>query len=157
MSRILKKMMKKKIVKTIAMILIAAFIAQDIAWANPRECPSVPLQGTLGIPTLFQGVRAETDVKILEVALKYILQVIGPGGVEKFRDHLTPEIAGVKLDLGFDRVRKEQNAIIVPCGVSKERSYRHFEALINPDGSVSIAKTAFPMSSITKGIAEKVP
>ena len=140
---------KERIIKIIAWVLIAAFIAQDIAWANPQESSSVPSQSTLGIPTLFQGIRAETDIKALEITLKYILQVIGVENVEKFRYHLTPEVAGVKLDLGFDKMRKERNAIIVPCGVSGERSYRHFEALINSDGSVSIVRPGKSRDSVS--------
>jgi len=54
-------MKKKRIIKTVSMILIAAFIAQDAAWANPQESASVPSQATLGIPTFFQGLRAETE------------------------------------------------------------------------------------------------
>ena len=132
-------MKKERIIKIIAWVLIAAFIAQGVVWANPEIFENRQGISTLQIPSFFKPLDARIDKQVLEVTLKSILEyaheTLEKGG---FRYHLTPTIDNVLLDLEFDKAHKEGEAIIVPCGTSSDRSTRLYEAIISSDKSIKL-------------------
>lgn len=131
--------MKNKMIKIIAWVLIAAFAAQDVVWANPEIFENRQVASTLQVPSFFQPIDARIDKQILEVTLKSILEsAYELLKKEEFRYHLTPTVGNVLLDLEFDKARKEGEDIIVPCAASSDRSSRLYEAIIFPDKSVKL-------------------
>ncbi|MDP2928637.1 MAG: hypothetical protein Q8O01_01055, partial [Candidatus Omnitrophota bacterium] len=132
----------KKIIKIIAWVLIAAFIAQDAVWAKPEIFENRQSASTLQIPSFFQPLDARMDKQILEVTLKSILEYAHEsleGG--EFRYHLTPTVGKVLLNLEFDKARREGNTIIVPCATSSGRSARLYEAVISSDKSIKLIRS----------------
>ncbi|MDP2928640.1 MAG: class I SAM-dependent methyltransferase [Candidatus Omnitrophota bacterium] len=126
-------------IKIIAWVLIAAFIAQDVVWANPEIFESRQTASTVQIPSFFQPLDARMDKQVLEVTLKSILEyaheLLEKG---EFTYHLTPTVGKVLLDLEFDKARKEGDTIIVPCGTFSGRSTRLYEAVISSDKSIKL-------------------
>jgi len=106
-------MFKKNIIhRLIAKILIAAFIAQDIAWADPGLFQKSKTACALQVPSMLQG----PDEKILLVTLEY-LRILFPE-MENFRYRITCPIAGLDIDLKFHEMRKSGDSLIVPCAVA---------------------------------------
>ncbi|MDP3791060.1 MAG: sigma-70 family RNA polymerase sigma factor, partial [Candidatus Omnitrophota bacterium] len=121
-------------------MLIAAFAAQDVAWANPEVFEHRASTTTLQIPSFFSPMDARTDKNVLEMTLQYILKTVGD--TEQFKYHLTPKVAGVMLDFEFDKARREDEDTIIPCGAASDRSTRLYEAVIGSDNSIKELRQA---------------
>lgn len=131
---------------------MAAFITQDIAWANPQESSSVPSQSTLQIPTVFQCLRSDRVEIVLKAKLKQIIETMPQILKEKRIPHLLMDVDGLKIELLPGKPREEGGNLIIKCGVSTESSYRRYEALISPDRSILITKSE---ENVLKSILEK--
>ncbi|MCX5666315.1 MAG: sigma-70 family RNA polymerase sigma factor, partial [Candidatus Omnitrophica bacterium] len=93
--------MNTRIIKTIAVILLAAFIAQDIAWANPEIGQGVPSKSTLQIPLMLGPMRAGDVGMLMEKKVQEIIRSI-PLEELKEREYKLPiEERGVRFRIAF--------------------------------------------------------
>ncbi|MCX5666838.1 MAG: methyltransferase domain-containing protein, partial [Candidatus Omnitrophica bacterium] len=128
--------MKKRIIKTISTVLILAFAAQDMVWANPEIFERGAASSAVQIPSMFQYIRSDTYEKMLEAKLEFVLSSISSLKDFDYRLTLPMEEQGIKIDLGFDRPYREGDNTVIPCFLTAPISVSQYEAVIGPDRSL---------------------
>lgn len=157
----------KRPLKIISWILIAAFLAQDIAWANP-DLATPTSQSTLQIPSQFNLWDPELYHKnVLKLSLKYFLYRYPNIDFDSFDYPITPPafhernpIDGVKLVFAFDKKHREGDRFVVPCYIGDEKERWPawaYEAVIGKDGYLFVGRPGERENPVTPAEPAKTP
>jgi RNA polymerase sigma factor (sigma-70 family) len=119
--------------KIISIILIGAFLLQDIAWANPEIVSGNQSAYNLQIPSLFQGlrnIRAEKADDIVRANLEYIIR-----SYPDIRNFVFPinytNLDGAEIDLDFPNREIKDGAATVRCTVAFNGKKELYNAVID--------------------------
>ena len=105
-------------IRVIAVVLLAAFLANDIAWAYPDILDSARNNNSnLQIQSV---VKYPSDKFLIEDTVKKYCLVFGDS-LPKIRLTLTPEINGKKIEIGFDPKNINGDNYQIPCRIGDKR------------------------------------
>lgn len=121
----------KTILRPIAVILIGAFLLQDIAWANPDFSLQV-------ISPLFRPEQSGSFASPIEALTDYIRRCF-QSNFSEFHYRILLDINGVKCDVDFSDPVQEGDTKIIPCRVGSHGKYR---VIIHPDNDISVEPAA---------------
>lgn len=122
-------MRKNIIIRTIAAILVVAFIFQDVVWANPEICQ--PKQ-SMQVPNFFVFFK---HVNPLRTAIQEIL--LSTPDIREYKYHIVKKSknSDVYIDMDFYSQFKEGDNIVIPCSMTilSRQSCKLFYAVIDPE------------------------
>lgn len=93
--------MKKKIIKIISTVLIAAFVAQDAVWASEEIFRRNATTGTLQIPLMTGTLRADEVRDSIDAKLQQVVRSMSLAGLREDNPRFTIEVRGIRLIVNF--------------------------------------------------------